>query len=430
MESELNVDNTKLSLLLRRHCRNGLFKTFEYLLKKILSKQKEDPNVLNILTLRYEDGSTLLHYAAEGGSVDIFQTLINTTDQIKVDDTTCDGRTVLHLACKYKHLPLCEFLLKESNYKTLLLNKTSNSGWNAAHYTAAGGDLDILNLLENNGLDITCTTINGLNILDIACLYNHEMLCNNIMNRDDLKLPLDKSDQHGWTIAHFAAMVGNKDVFNRLVKKKIYMTKTKLQKTILHICCEFGNYDICKIILKHYEGIVYHTDDNNWNALHYAAKGGNLKVYKQVESVFKIYARLCELTCDKRTVLHIACVNKSTKICQYICNNDLYQNIINAKCGFKEWTAAHYVALEIDEYGAGEELIRILVQSGIDLQAVATDGLTVLGVACQHRNKKLINYLLKEHNELLSVGIPCLRNAAQDSKDENIISQINEALEN
>lgn len=428
LESELIVDNTNLSQLLIRYCRSGAFKNLEGLMNEKILKQKEDVNIQRMLTSRCKDGYTLLHYAAEGGSLSIFKALINATDQIKVDDTTYDGRTVLHIACKGNHLPLCTYLIK--NYETLLLNKASNPGWNAAHYTAAGGNFQILNLLERNGLDITCTTNNCLNILDIACLYNNKMLCKHIMKRNDLKLPLDKSNEHGWTIAHFAAMVGNEDVFNWLVEKNIDMVKTKLQKTILHICCEYGNYDICKIILKCYEGIVYHSDHYNWNALHYAAKGGNLKVYKKVERYFRKYARLDEITREKETVLHIACINKSTKICQYICNNNLYQGIIKVKCKLNDWTAAHYVAVEIEEGEADEELIRILVQSGIDLQAVSTDGLTVLGVACQYQNRKLINYLLREHNQLLGVGILCLKNAAKDANDENIEYQINEALEN
>lgn len=319
----------------------------------------------------------------------------------------------------------------ENNFKELLLHKKSNRGWNAAHYAAAVGSLEILNLLEDHGLDITVATENKLNILDIACLHNQADLCKVLLNRDDLCLSLDKSDENGWTIAHIAAMVGNKDIFDCLIEKNVNIeVKTKQQKTVLHISCEYGNYDVCKKILQDYHTIVNAKDEEDWNALHYAAKGGNLKLYKKVENFFRNRARLCEITRDERTVLHIACINKSTEICQHICNDDLYEYIIKVKCTLNDWTAAHYVAVEIDEGEADEELIGILEKSGIDLHAVSTDGLTVLGVACQYKNRKLINYLLREHNELLGVGIPCLKKTAKDTNDENIESQINEALEN
>lgn len=175
--------------------------------------------------------------------------------------------------------------------------------------------------------------------------------------------------------------------------------------------------------------MLYETDDENWNALHYAAKGGNLEVYKTVEKFYENSARLSE-TCDEKTVLHIACINKRTEICQYICDQKSYTDIINRKGSLKGWTAAHYIAVEIKQDGTEEKLIQMLVESGIDLQAVTPDGLTVLGVACEHRNINLISYLLKTHNELLGVGIPYLKMAAKASNNVKIESQINEALKN
>lgn len=424
------LDNIHLSMLLRRHCRDGAFINFKYLLAKRIS-EKEDVNLKQILISHDKNGYTLLHCAAVGGSVDIFEAIIKSGDQIKVDETTNDGLTVLHIACKNKHLYLCRFLVFENNFKELLLHKTSNTGWNAAHYAAAVGSLEILNLLEDHGLDITVATDNKLNILDIACLHNQADLCKVLLNRDDLCLSLDKSDENGWTIAHIAAMVGNKDIFDCLIEKNVNIeVKTKQQKTVLHISCEYGNYDICKKILQDYNTIVNAKDEGDWNALHYAAKGGNLKLYKKVEIFFKNRARLCEITRDERTVLHIACINKSVKICKYICSEKSYEGIINSKGEFKDWTAAHYVAVEIKQDGSEEKLIRMLVKSGIDLQAVTTDKLTVLGVACEHRNRNLINFLIKNHNELLGVEIEFLRDAAKASNDKNIETQITKALEN
>lgn len=434
LESEGLVENTYLSQLLRRHCRNGTFRNFEYLLRKRILSKKNDSNVQNILTSCDKDGYTLLHCAAEGGSVKIFEELIRVTDQIRVDDKTYDGRTVLHIACKNGNLSLCESLMFDKNYKELLLKKKSNQGWNALHYAAANGSTKIVNLLEKNGLDIIEVTTNKLSILDIACLHNHEELCKTLMNRDDLSRLFYKADAQGWRVAHFAAMAGNKDILEYLIKKKLNIRMTtNRKKNVLHVACEYGNYDICAEILDRYDGresMLYETDDENWNALHYAAKGGNLKVYITVEKFYENSVRLSETTRDEKTVLHIACINKRTEICQYICGQESYKDIIDSRGSFKGWTAAHYIAVEIKQDGTEENLIRILVESGIDLKAFTTDGLTVLGVACEHRNRNLINYLLKTHSELLGVGIPYLKSAAKASNDFKIQSQIDEALEN
>lgn len=397
-----------------------------------------DVNLLKILTSRDKDGYTLLLCAAEGGSVDIFKALtkameeinrfVKMKDKIKIDDTTYNGRSVLHLACMNKHRSLCRELLIDDGYKDLLLYKTSVQDWNAAHFAAIGGDIDIMDNLEKNNLDIKVETKNGLTILDIACIHNNAEMCKDLMNRKNLILPLDKSDARGWTIAHFAAMVGNTDIFDNLIAKNIKMVKTKNQKNILHICCEYGNEDLCIRILKHFGKMVYDKDDEDWNTLHYAAKGGNLVVFKKIETFFN--GRLCETTRDERTVLHIACINNRVEICQYICNQKQYKSIINSRGEFRDWTAAHYVAVEEKHDGTEKNLIRILVNGGIDLYATTVDGLTVLGVACEHRNRNLINFLLNEYYELLGVGKKYLETAAKASNDKYIEARIKEALQN
>lgn len=133
LESELIFEDFCLWSLLRKHCRNGAFTAFEYLLqKKIL--QKNDKRLLRILTSRDKDGHTLLHCAAEGGSKDIFNAIINAskllkiTDLINVEDTTFSGETVLHLVCKNKRYEMCVFLLSDNNYKIFFWRQNQNEG--------------------------------------------------------------------------------------------------------------------------------------------------------------------------------------------------------------------------------------------------------------------------------------------------------------
>lgn len=65
---------------------------------------------------------------------------------------------------------------------------------------------------------------------------------------------------------------------------------------------------------------------------------------------------------------------------------------------------------------------------GIKIKATTVDGLTVLGVACEHRNRNLINFLLNEYNDLLGVGIKYLEIAAKASNDDYIVARIQEAI--
>lgn len=71
-----------------------------------------DVNILKILMSRDKDGCTLLHCAAEGGSVDIAKALIQVVDEVNkhfemedkidINDVTYDDLSVLHIACQKK----------------------------------------------------------------------------------------------------------------------------------------------------------------------------------------------------------------------------------------------------------------------------------------------------------------------------------------
>nr|XP_022299685.1 serine/threonine-protein phosphatase 6 regulatory ankyrin repeat subunit C-like isoform X2 [Crassostrea virginica] len=422
LESEHVLGDMELLLLLRRHCVDGAFENFIYLFeRKIL---KNDKKSFRIIESRDNNGCTLLHYAAKGGSKDILETLLKHCHECTIDDTDHFGHTLLHFACKYGQYDLCAYILSADNYCKRLLTKTSHDGWNAAHFTAVSGNVRLFQLIHGKrGIDMQSDTKNGLNILHIACIYNNTSFCQALFNmNNELKLPLGKADLRGWNIAHFAAKVGNKDAFNYVINEEFASQKTLHGKTVLHICCEYGHYELCELILKDspFIGAVLHdVDDEGWNAFHHAAKGGNLKVFKMIEEALKSSDPLDVLLQETfyfETVLHICCIHKNVEICRYICSKLKSAPEMVNKPSTNLWTAAHYVAVEIKQDGSEEELIRILVRAGIDLKSQSNHGKTVLTVAFEHRNDNLIDYLLTHHIELVKINTPKLREAAAHSK--------------
>lgn len=175
---------------------------------------------------------------------------------------------VLHLVCKnkrYERYEMCVFLLSDNNYKNLLLKTTSKRGWNAIHFTAMSGSEQIFDLLESKNSDVFSVTKNGLNALDIACIHNHTNFCKRLIDEKGWTQQWNKTDAHVWNIAHFAAMVGNKDLFNLFMVFRL--EKTRRKKTVLHICCEYGHKDLCDEIIKTCRSILHYVDDEEWNAL-------------------------------------------------------------------------------------------------------------------------------------------------------------------
>ena len=267
-------------------------------------------------------------------------------------------------------------------------------------------------------------TCNKLNILDIACINNQTEFCRKIIKEaEGLDLNLDKSDDRGWTIVHIAVRYGNSEIFQQLISgHHIEIAKTKTsysKKTILHICCEYGHYSLGRMIVENdkLHALLHDIDKKDWNALHFCAKGGNLNLFKLIETYFK--SKMWTGTDDGKTVLHICCIYKKVEICKYLCKkfkSDTRK--INKKTN-KGWTAAHYVAVEIQQNGTEEILIDILNKVDKDLlKAQTNDGYTVLTVACEHRNEALVRYLVKKFPELLDIGWDKLSQVASDAGDE------------
>ena len=382
-----------------------------------------------------KDGCSLLHDAAKGGSVDILETLLKHCSERNLNDRDHLDHTLLHIACKHGRYDMCAFLLSKEEYRKSQMNIKSKHHWNAAHFTAECGNYRIFELLRTKKFDdMKSETADGYNILDIACMNNQiDFFKEIIAKHSELNPLLDKSDTRDWNITHIAARAGNKDILefllNGYIDIEVAKEKTHHEKTILHICCENGHYELCKFIVEneHLNVMLGDVDQNRWNALHFCAKGGNLDVFKFIES--KNVCTSDDKTKDSKTALHISCIHKHVEIAKYLCNKlkSTGKNINDLKTK-TWWTPAHYVAVEIKQDGSEEELIRILVDAGIDLAAKTEERKTVLIVACEHRNNRLVRYLVKEHPELLKIETDFLKNAAEC--DAEIKDIIDNALKN
>lgn len=111
-----------------------------------------------------------LHYAAKGGSLEIFEYLIE--NGLEIGCLTKDHKTILHVACIYKHLDICRFAAEHLSSK-LLNTPTNTGGLLASHYLAVekkedGNEANILEILCNSNLNLKATCRNGLNLLEWA----------------------------------------------------------------------------------------------------------------------------------------------------------------------------------------------------------------------------------------------------------------------
>ncbi|XP_062610256.1 uncharacterized protein LOC134272038 [Saccostrea cucullata] len=420
---DFTVEDSELFILLKRQCVNGVLVGFQYLNKT----RVKDRGKHKILCQRDEDGCTLLHYAAQGGSIAILEEIMQTNSEVKIDIKCFRGQTVLDYAIKNEQKDMSEFLI--TKHKELLLDTCQ--GIKPIHWVAWHGDLNMFYFLRQNDVDLNIKTKNGLNILDIAIMRNKDEFCESMINNEYM-IQDGKHDECGWNIAHYAAYANNVNVLDLLKSKNksFIMAKTTTQKTTLHIACEYGHLEVAGFIIENFEDLLHYTDDLKWNAIHYAGKGGNLQVLRLLKEKGML---ITSLTGEEKTVLHISCTHKQVELCRYVTEkfyNDLQKrNLINKKTTTQSWMAAHYIGVERKGDGSEEKIVDILFGCEANLSEKTKQGWSVLRIAIDHCNRRLVKHLLSiTYRTKLNITREILTDYLKIAKDEGIIKILQDTL--
>lgn len=219
---------------------------------------------------------------------------------------------------------VCENL--ESGEKQTMENDIKHAWgeFDPVFWVAWIGNGQLLHILKKADYDISKTTKTGLNILHIACmsekLKDDDTFCKHLLINESNKIDPESTDLSGWNVCHFASM-SNFKVLEFIDETPnlchMIMHKTKSKKTCLHIACEYAQYDSVKLLVTKFKELIQLEDKHGWNALHFAAKGGNVGI---LEFLLNEKLKISSLTKDQKTILHIACLGKNIDICQYAVN--------------------------------------------------------------------------------------------------------------
>jgi ankyrin len=427
------IQDAELFQLLKWQCLNGVYISFKYLVRSRL-KEKQ-----GIFRQRDENGCTLLHYAAQGGSIQILKEILS-TGILTVKAKCYRGQTVLHYAIKHKQTNMSEYLI--NNFTNALVEEFTQSSederletrspkefFDPLHWVAWNGNKEFLQILKNFDIDFRRLTRNGLSILDIACLRNESDFCLHILENEEQVGP-DKKDSCGWNIAHYAARVNNVDVLKHLnmKRKKLLAARTNDNKTTLHIACEFAHFEAVKYLTEKCTSLLQLKDERDWNALHYATKGGNIKMF---EFLMKDKGmKINSFANDGKTVLHIACIHKHVDICEYIADifSKDHEELLDHTTELK-WLPAHYVGVEAKGDGSEEKIMDILLAYGMNLKQRTKDGYSVLEVAIEHLNKTLVKHLIsKKCRNAIGISRKLLEKIMEDAKESDIKAILQDAL--
>lgn len=211
------------------------------------SKFQEYVNTLQDVNVRYTNGETLLHYAANRGYNDVVVLLIKKGAAINARDN--DGRTPLHEAMSYRRYDIARILI-EKGADTRARNKD--------------GDTPLISIVYMDNKKLAAELVNffiehGFNVekdgdarlLDESIRRGHN---------DAARILLKKGIPFDNTSLYDAAMAGYEDIFTILLAKGA----TPLQKGILNAAAGSGNVGILKTLLQ--KGAAVTPDDIDFAA--------------------------------------------------------------------------------------------------------------------------------------------------------------------
>lgn len=398
---EFDEGRTSIKHILQA-CLDGNVENFSFHLKK------EIGNRTHLLLKTNQNGWNVMHFAAKGRNLKIFQHLYFVT--LDLCSKTHDQMTVLHIASQSGHHNLCKYILGNKDFEKNLKAKSA-SGKNACHYAAESGSVKIFQQLIVKGINPEKTTNNRQNVFHIACVYSKLDMCEHI---SELYVALiHKESTVGWNATLYAAKNGHTNVLNLLKAKKVsFEHKSESARNALHIACDNGHFEACKYISENFPSLLNAVDYKGRYASHFAARGGNLKIIKYLESK----TDMTQETNVGMNILNMACLHEHVEICSYILDRYPELNLKRAENG---WTTAHFVAGNGNKKDHDIEIFKMLLKAEkqVDIMVLTENRNSVLTLAVKYNAYTFAEYLFENYPSLLKIqGV----NSPYDTGNEDL----------
>lgn len=279
-----------------------------------------------------------------------------------------------------------QFEILRSQYSKEMLEKLNSRGFNSLHLSAQCGNLKIFKEILEYNVDIETVTVDGRNSLHIAAFYGSPSICKYILeNHKDL---FNIADRYNMNPAHWAALAGQDSILELLSENgcNLSVRTPKYEENIVLFACIGESYNVLKLVgsNEHIPSLLYATNSEGWNSIQYAAKSGNLKVFKYL--------------CDKgvtmhnrsrqtgKNCLHTACEKGNIEICRYILKERKDKTLIT-QTAKHEQHVGHFAAK-----GGNTDILTLLMENFSVIASPhtdffknsTTDNINILHIACRH----------------------------------------------
>lgn len=225
---------------------------------------------------------------------------------------------------------------------------------------------------------------------------------------------MDITDQSGKTLLFYAVQSGRMDIFNLFLSKAIRISaRDDSGETVIYECIRRQNF---KMLLKLISlGLrLNNTNDHGKTPLHLAAESGNIEIIQVVLENGGLFKK----DIFGKTPLHDAVLNGKLDALKWL------KNKINLSLHSK--TNDGYTCLHLAATRFNIDLIKYLIKSGLDVNALTNFYDTPLHFAVRHKNYEAISLLLKNMsfiNIKNKIGVYAIDESGEDNKIKDLIEK-------
>ncbi len=358
-----------------------------------------------------------LHYAAMTGALGVAQRLIETAKEVNTKDTS----------------------------SSTTFNPANDMGWTPFHGAAQAGDVEIIKLFVESGVELELKENRGWTALFTAAAYGNVDAVRYLKEEDADPYVVD---EHGWTTLHAAAESGSVPTAEYLSSIGLGINRLNGQEsTALHGAALAGHLQMAEYLITK-GATVDVANENGWTAMHAAAwnghdtvmnllldKGANVeqedkKAWRplhlaaqrgHVNSVTLLFNRNAELSPVSQngwTPLHNACAHGEFPVTEVLLSLNSDPNVtdsegdtplILALLKQDERSVTHLISkgaivnavgklgLSAIQYAAFSgllSLVKTIVQNGGDLNATGPTGFTPMHTAAIQGDLQILEFLL------------------------------------
>ncbi|XP_069672969.1 ankyrin-1-like [Periplaneta americana] len=343
------------------------------------------------------NGHTALMYACNSGNLLMVRKMVKSGASIKIFNSKY--LNPLYFAAKMGHLPVVEYLLKESG-----VHMDEADICLPLHIAVRNGHVNVVTCFLQHKIHFDMVERYGHVLMTIAIMYGQFPIVVCLLQHG---IEVSKTDKYGQTLLHIASRKGHSSIAQCLLQHGAGVNiADKFGRTPLHFATEHGHVSTAEILLQH-EAEANVSNRDGWSLLHIASQKGLLPI---VQSLL-LYGAIAEKA-DKcgLTPLHIAAQNGHLSVVQCLLEYGTDVNIVDSYGRTSLYLATKDEHLTVIQY---------LLQQKAEINKADNYGYTALHVAVQNGHESIVQCLL-EHQPKVNVtdkyGWTPLHIAAQNGK--------------